>query len=301
MSLEFLVGPVVGAVIGGITNSIAIKMLFRPLNPVKIGNYTLPFTPGVIPKEKARIANKIGQVVSEELLNEEVLKAWLLKEEVYTQIEEAIERYMQEHATNEETLHDVLCETVGKERSMYYVCEIEEQITEKIYSKVVSMEIGKLIIDKIQGAYKEGKFGSLLGPMSFFINDSLVDNIAQKIEPIISKYIEEESENIIRKAIEEESTELLNTTMQDLVEKIRQYDELIKKNVIKVYEKMVTNHLAQILKTLDIAKIVEERILSLDMIEIERIILSIMRKELNAIVWFGVLLGAIMGCITSLI
>ena len=35
--------------------------------------------------------------------------------------------------------------------------------------------------------------------------------------------------------------------------------------------------------------------------EIERIILSIMQKELNAIVWFGVLLGAIMGCITSFV
>ena len=90
MSLSFVVGPVVGAAIGGITNGIAIKMLFRPINPIKIGNFTLPFTPGVIPKEKERIARKVGEVISKELLNEEVLKKWLLKEEIFEQIEGAI-------------------------------------------------------------------------------------------------------------------------------------------------------------------------------------------------------------------
>lgn len=291
MGFEFLVGPIVGAVIGGITNSLAIKMLFRPINPVKIGNYTLPFTPGVIPKEKVRIAHKIGQVVSTELL----------KEEVYKQIEQGIDHYLKEYVQDEKTLQDLLIETVGKERSTYYICEVEEQITEKLYNKVVSMELGKLVIEKIHIAYQEGKFGNILGPMSFFINDNLVESIAAKIEPIISKFIEDEGESIIRQKVEEESEQLLSTNLDTLAEKLKNYEELIKKNVLKVYEKMVTKHMNQILNAIDIARIVEERILSLDSLEIEKIIISIMRKELNAIVWFGVLLGAIMGCVTSII
>ena len=301
MGFEFLVGPIVGAVIGGITNSLAIKMLFRPINPVKIGNYTLPFTPGVIPKEKARIAHKIGQVVSTELLNEEVLASWLLKEEVYKQIEQGIDHYLKEYVQDKKTLQDLLIETVGKERSTYYICEVEEQITEKLYNKVVSMELGKLVIEKIHIAYQEGKFGNILGPMSFFINDNLVESIAAKIEPIISKFIEDEGESIIRQKVEEESEQLLSTNLDTLAEKLKNYEELIKKNVLKVYEKMVTKHMNQILNAIEIARIVEERILSLDSLEIEKIIISIMRKELNAIVWFGVLLGAIMGCVTSII
>lgn len=301
MSLEFIVGPALGAVIGGITNSIAIKMLFRPINPIKVGHFTLPFTPGVIPKEKKRIASKVGQVISEELLNEAVLKEWLLKDAVYTQIEEGIDRYLDEYAENEKTLHELLQDTVGKERSMYYICEAEEQITERLYAKVVSMEIGKKIVEKMENAYKQGSFASLLGPMSFFVNENLVASIAQKIEPMITKYIEEEGEGMIRRAVEEESHQLLTMTMGEWQEKVKKYDEVIKKNVIKAYEKVVTNHLNQILKTLDIAKIVEERILSLDMLELEKMILSIMHKELKAIVWFGVLLGAIMGCIMSFI
>lgn len=301
MSFEFFIGPLVGAVIGGITNSLAIKMLFRPIHPVKIGKYTLPFTPGVIPKEKARIASKIGQVVSEEFLNEEVLRSWLLKEEVYKQIEAGLDQYLEEYTHNEQTLRGALIDSVGKERSMYYICEIEEQITEKLYSKLISMEIGKRIIERIQEAYKEGKFGNMLGPMSFFINDNLIETVAGKLEPIISKFIEEEGETIIRSSVEEESEALLDTQIETLANKLANYDDLIKKNVLKVYEKMVSKYMTQILKAVDIAKIIEERILSLDPLEIERIILSIMRKELNAIVWFGVLLGAIMGCVTSLI
>ena len=121
MSMNLLVGTVAGAVIGGITNSIAIKMLFRPLNPIKIGKYTLPFTPGVIPKERERIANKIGEVISQELLNEEVLRDWLLKEDVYLGIEKAIDRYLEEQAKNDQTVQEVLYDYVGKERSMYLI------------------------------------------------------------------------------------------------------------------------------------------------------------------------------------
>ena len=301
MSLSFVVGPVVGAAIGGITNGIAIKMLFRPINPIKIGNFTLPFTPGVIPKEKERIARKVGEVISNELLNEEVLKKWLLKEEIFKQIEGAIENYLQEYSEDETKLSDKLSELVGKEKSMYYVCEVEEQITEKLYSKVLSMELGKMIVDKIQSAYHAGSFNNMLGPMSFFVNDNLVESISKKIEPVITKFIEEEGEDIIRKAVEDESSELLNQTVKDCMTKLQKYEEIIKKNTLALYEKIVTFHLARILNTLNIAAIVQERILAFDSLELEKIILSIMKKELNAIVWFGVLLGAIMGAVMSFV
>ncbi|MEI3219612.1 MAG: DUF445 family protein [Lachnoclostridium sp.] len=50
--LHLISGPLIGAVIGYCTNYIAVKMLFRPLKAIKIGRFTLPFTPGMIPKKK---------------------------------------------------------------------------------------------------------------------------------------------------------------------------------------------------------------------------------------------------------
>ena len=57
MDIVIMLLPVlVGAVIGYFTNYIAIKMLFRPRKAIKIGSWTLPFTPGVIPRNQARVA-----------------------------------------------------------------------------------------------------------------------------------------------------------------------------------------------------------------------------------------------------
>lgn len=299
MSTNLLIGTLTGAIIGGITNGIAIKMLFRPLNPIKIGSFTLPFTPGVIPKERERIASKVGEVISEELLNEDVLRTWLLKEEILNSIERSVDGYLKKQSHNEKTVYEVIQENLGKERSTYLLCAVEETVTYKLYSQVVSMELGKLIMEKIQVAFKEGSLGNVLGPMSFFINDSLIENISSKIEPILSKFISEEGEDIIRKAVEEESQTIQHTEINEWIEKTKKYDELIKRLIVNGYRSLVENHLTRMLQTLNVAQIVEERILSLDLLEVEHIILSIMKKELNAIVWFGVLLGAIMGIVAS--
>ncbi|WP_232713357.1 DUF445 domain-containing protein [Bacillus xiapuensis] len=58
----------IGAVIGAVTNSIAIRMLFRPYRPIHIGKWKLPFTPGLIPKRRGELADQLGKMVAEYLL-----------------------------------------------------------------------------------------------------------------------------------------------------------------------------------------------------------------------------------------
>ena len=65
---------VVGAVIGGFTNFLAIRMLFRPYHPIYIGKWQLPFTPGLIPKRHNELAKQIGKMVVEHLLTPESIK-----------------------------------------------------------------------------------------------------------------------------------------------------------------------------------------------------------------------------------
>ena len=68
--LKLLLPPLIGAVIGYCTNYIAVKMLFRPYRPIRIGKWTLPFTPGVIPKRKPELAHAVGNAVGKSLLGE---------------------------------------------------------------------------------------------------------------------------------------------------------------------------------------------------------------------------------------
>lgn len=78
---KLITTPLIGAVIGYITNWIAVKMLFRPRKEVLLFGKRLPFTPGVIPKGKARLARAVGRAVEQQLLTEEVLREVLLSEE----------------------------------------------------------------------------------------------------------------------------------------------------------------------------------------------------------------------------
>jgi uncharacterized membrane protein YheB (UPF0754 family) len=68
MFLQLITVPVVGALIGWITNVLAIKMIFRPHQPLVIPvlNYKIQ---GLIPKRRKEIAFNIGQVIEKELLS----------------------------------------------------------------------------------------------------------------------------------------------------------------------------------------------------------------------------------------
>ena len=69
---------IIGGFIGYITNKVAIKMLFRPVNPIRIGFFTLQ---GVFPKRKDQMAISLADTIEQELLSKEVLMDKLLNPE----------------------------------------------------------------------------------------------------------------------------------------------------------------------------------------------------------------------------
>ena len=78
---KYIVTPIIGAIIGYVTNWIAVKMLFRPRKEVRVFGKRLPFTPGVIPRGQARLAKAVGNVVETQLLTPEYMGEKLLSEE----------------------------------------------------------------------------------------------------------------------------------------------------------------------------------------------------------------------------
>lgn len=77
---SYIIPPLVGGIIGYVTNDIAIRMLFRPHTAKHIMGWRVPFTPGIIPKEKGRIAEAVGTVISDNLMSQEVLEKYLLSD-----------------------------------------------------------------------------------------------------------------------------------------------------------------------------------------------------------------------------
>jgi uncharacterized membrane protein YheB (UPF0754 family) len=69
----WILPPLIGAIIGYFTNWLAIKMLFRPYKTIRIAGIRLPFTPGILPREKDKLAGTLGNTVAKELLTPQVI------------------------------------------------------------------------------------------------------------------------------------------------------------------------------------------------------------------------------------
>ena len=70
---KLMIMGLVGATIGWTTNVIAIKLMFRPINPIRIKPFKMVLQ-GLIPKRKAEIAKSIGEVIESELISiEEII------------------------------------------------------------------------------------------------------------------------------------------------------------------------------------------------------------------------------------
>jgi len=148
MNLPILASSVgIGAVIGYVTNYVAIKLLFRPYKPIKIGSFSV-FPQGVIPREKKALAKKVGEVVRDYILSEEEIKKVVSQKEVKKEVEGFIDSKI-------ESLFDKeITQFADKE-------EIVEKITsfiEKFVAKNFPMFSGMLSANMIKSFLENAQF-----------------------------------------------------------------------------------------------------------------------------------------------
>lgn len=299
---QYFVGPLVGAVIGYITNDIAIRMLFRPHQAKYFMGIHIPFTPGIIPKEKARIAGAIGKAVSENLMNREVLEKSLLSDEMLTKMNNAIDEFVTTQGANEETIEQFARHYLTEEDIIAMRQNVSDGIVKMVSSKLTDSNMGEQIAHMATEHVLAKTRNSVAG---LFGADKLVAGVAQPIEKILAKHINEilqtNSQQMIKDLVVKQSDDLLNMSMSQLVSNHDEQVAQIKSGILNAYRVIITEHLPRILQDIDISGIIEQRINEMDMDEAEAIILDVMKKELRAIVWLGALLGSIMGTVNALI
>ncbi len=300
--IHYISGPALGAVIGYITNDIAIRMLFRPRKAKYICGVHVPFTPGIIPKEKNRIASAIGNAISEHLMNREVLEHTLLSDEMLAKMRLAIDEFFYTQLHNEETVeqfaaHYLTSEEIAAMRES--TCdEIAKLITAKLRDRAIGTTIAHAATQHVIDKTRTSVAGKIKA-------EKLIEAIASPIESKLASHINDvlhdQAPSMATRIVYTEAEKLLSMPMRDLFKGHEQQLEQAREGIVSVYRTVITDHLPRILEGLNISKIVETRIREMDMAEAEQIILSVMKKELRAIVWLGALLGAIMGTIMMLV
>ena len=296
--LQYISGPALGAVIGYITNDIAIRMLFRPRKAKYICGVHVPFTPGIIPKEKNRIASAIGNAISEHLMNREVLEHTLLSDEMLAKMRLAIDEFFYTQLHNEETVEQFAAHYLTSEEIAAMRESTCDEIAKLIIAKLRDRAIGTTIAHAATQHVIDKTRTSVAGKIKA---EKLIEAIASPIESKLASHINDvlhdQAPSMATRIVYTEAEKLLSMPMRDLFKGHEQQLEQAREGIVSVYRTIITDHLPRILAGLNISKIVETRIREMDMAEAEQIILSVMKKELRAIVWLGALLGAIMGTI----
>lgn len=319
-SIYYVTAPLIGGVIGYITNFIAIKMLFRPHTPKYVFGMKVPFTPGIIPKEKGRIAEAIGGAISQNLMNQDVLSRYLLSDDMKAKVKHSVMDFMETQKKNKESVADFLKHYMTEKELQAIVVSVNNDLTVQVHTKLadseVSQNVAHIVVSNVVEKMKKmnptevlgGLFlglGGLKALAARFAGASLWNKFFTMLQTPaekmltgnINKMLQNNGEEIVSKMLGNEVEAFINTPVCKLLEgKDDQITQLVK-TVEGIYCSVISDHLPRILESIDISKIVRERINEMSMDETEKIIFEVMDKELKAIVWLGALLGTIMGCV----
>lgn len=151
---------VIGAIIGGVTNVIAIRMLFHPYKAHYIFNMRIPFTPGLIPKRRDEIATKIGQVIEEHLITETL---------IHNKLNET---------KTKETINELVKEQIAKLKS--------DQATIRYFAEKFDVKIDYLVNEKLEDTISQ----KLLAFYNEQRNEEVIKLLPKETKRMIDKKVE---------------------------------------------------------------------------------------------------------------
>lgn len=291
---QYIMIPIIGAIIGYATNWIAVKMLFHPRKAIYLGSWKLPFTPGVIPKGQSRLAAAVGKMVETQLLTKEVLYEQLTSDKVEEQMKNTCQNLLRQWETSEVTVKEAALQYIPEGNYQNAVMDLESNLSDLIYEKTVDLDLGQIIADQGIEAVKEKLADSFLAMM---LTDSVLEPIAGHIRERINDFIRENAGDYIYDLVKQESENLQGKTLGDGAALIEEYQIPVEEIVLRIYHSLLENHLDSMIQSLDFAGIVERRINAMAVEEVEELVLVMMKKELGAIVNLGAVIGLLLGLV----
>ena len=137
--------------------------------------------------------------------------------------------------------------------------------------------------------------------LSLLVSDKMIDKVMNTVGEKMEEYIDARGPEMVR--------EITNSRIHDLGERtplyvleLAGYDpEYVRKKITEAYRESVVNAVNSALRRIDVAKVVEDKINSMSVEELEKGVLTVMKTELNMIVSLGALIGLVIGSINIFI
>lgn len=287
------IAPIVlGAIIGYFTNYLAIKMLFRPKRAWYLGKHRVPFTPGIIPKNKDRLARAVGQAVGEKLLTRSDIKEQLLHG--------AVRRAFVDTAVNElqgvqMSLHALAQDAIGETSYQTVKTALVDYICDRVKDGFSKLDLEQLLCNGSRTLLQKGNF------LSLFLNENTMQTFAPPIAQAMRDYVDQNGETLLKPVIMQEVEQIGAQSTKDLTSHFRLNEAFVHDMLDHIYEHVVREKADTVLENFDISLLVEQRILQMDTDQIEELVMSVMERELKAVISLGALLGALIGALNILI
>lgn len=167
MNYWLILIPLISAFIGWFTNWIAIKMLFHPKEPKKILGITFH---GIFPKRQQQFAEKLGKLVSEELLSFTEIEEKIVNPDNLSKmmplVEEKIDLFLREKLS---IVFPMISMFIGQntinQLKTAFMQELESMFPEIIGSYMKNIEsqldLEKMVTEKVSG-FSSDKMESIL-------------------------------------------------------------------------------------------------------------------------------------------
>lgn len=292
---QILLPVLIGALIGYCTNYIAIKMLFRPRKAWYIGKWKVPMTPGVIPKNKARLASAVGNAVSDRLLTRQDILDGVKDSGLRENIVSAIVAPM---AGGNSSLRDLTNNLVSEKNLNCALDDLSGFLGQKIINGIKAADLRSMVSEILQPS-----LGLLLSnPMvAMFLGGVSMDAISEQVSLAITGYLDANGQEKMIPMVRQELEGMLNQPVSAGLEAVHLDERGLRQVLEKVMDRFLDGSAANLLACIDVKGIVEAKINSMDVKELEDLVMSVMKNELQTVVNLGALIGAIIGAVNILI
>ena len=301
--IDFGIQVFVGTVAGGITNTIAVWMLFNPKQP-RFGFQ------GAIPKNQARLARSLGRTVGERLLTPGDLQSELSRPEFRDAFEARLRDVIQMILTSREPLIDKVPPAV--------VTALENATT--AYLPVAMTKLGAFLGQpttrlKLRDAL-HGMFNRFVDDMRFHERvfaklmmtekkfDAALDAIEKDgVEHIVGLLEEPEVREEISKAIHDAILAYLQKPISDVLGDVEARKDpdaprrLAAASAPVIWD-WIDEQIPELVKKLDVQSMVERKVMAFSVERVEEILLMVIEKELRMIILAGYVLGALVGVLS---
>ncbi|MEA2762872.1 MAG: hypothetical protein QOD47_2156 [Gemmatimonadaceae bacterium] len=301
--IQFGIHVFVGTMAGGLSDTVAVWMLFNPKKK-RFGFQ------GAIPKNQARLAKSLGRTVGERLLTPGDLQTELARPELLAAFQSRVEDVITNMLTSRDPLIDKVPPAV--------VTALEGATT--AYLPVAMTKLGAFLGQpttrvKLRGAlhsmfnrfvddmrFHERIFAKLMMTEKKF--DSVLDAIeTDGVEQVVGLLEEPEIRDEISKAIHDAILSYLQKPISDILGNLEAKNDpeaprRLAASAAPVIWEWIHDQLPELIKKLDVQAMVERKVMAFSVERVEEILRNVIQNELNLIITTGYVLGGLIGVCT---